>query len=264
MDNTRRLLEGQVAFVTGGASGIGAAIAERFAQHGARVAIADLERDEGERCARELEARGFEALFVHCDVCDAHSVRDAIGTTVARFGDLHILVANAGINGTWAPVDELLPEEWDRTLNTNLRGTFLTAHHGVPFLKRAGGGSFIAVSSVNGTRTYSAAGACAYSTSKAGQVAFVKMLALELGRSHIRCNAICPGLIHTRIAERTEHRHTDQLGMHIELPHGTPALNNGEAGALEVADVAVFLASDLARHVTGVEVFVDGGSSLLR
>jgi NAD(P)-dependent dehydrogenase (short-subunit alcohol dehydrogenase family) len=259
-----RLLEGNVAFVTGGASGIGAGIAERFAQAGAKVAIADLEREAGEKYAAELEARGFEVLFVQCDVSDSNSVRDAIGKTVAQFGKLEILVANAGINGTWAPVDELLPEEWDHTLGINLRGTYLTAHHGVPFLKRAGSGSIIIIASVNGTRTFSSAGASAYSSSKAGQVAFAKMLALELGRDHIRCNAICPGLIHTRIEESTEKRDTEKLGMQVELPAGSPALNEGEADPLEVADVALFLASDLSRHVSGVELFVDGGASLLR
>ena len=185
--------------------------------------------------------------------------RSAIEATVAAYGRLDIVFANAGINGVWAPIDELHPDEWDKTLNINLRGTYLTVHHAVPHLKRAGGGSILITSSVNGNRTFSSPGASAYSASKAGQVAFTKMIALELGRHNIRCNAICPGLIHTNIQERT-----DQIGIKVELPGGNPALHGGEGEAVDVADACLFLASDLGRHVSGIELYVDGGASLLR
>ena len=199
-----------------------------------------------------------------CDVSDEQSVRDAIEATVAAYGQLDIVFANAGINGVWAPIDELHPDEWDKTLNINLRGTYLTVHHAVPHLKRAGGGSILITSSVNGNRTFSSPGASAYSASKAGQVAFTKMIALELGRHNIRCNAICPGLIHTNIQARTEQRYTDQIGIKVELPEGSPALHGGEGEPVDVADACLFLASDLGRHVSGIELYVDGGASLLR
>jgi NAD(P)-dependent dehydrogenase (short-subunit alcohol dehydrogenase family) len=115
----------------------------------------------------------------------------------------------AGINGVWTPIDELKPEEWDKTIDINLKGTYLTVHFAVPYLKQAGGGSILITSSVNGTRTFSNPGASAYSTSKAGQVAFMKMIALELGRHHIRCNAICPGAYshqHRRPHGKATHR----------------------------------------------------------
>lgn len=258
------MLNGKVAFITGAASGIGAGTARRFAQEGARVILADVQTEEGEAVAGEITGAGGQALYVHCDVSDADSVRGAVEAGVQAFGRLDIVFANAGINGVWAPIDELQPEEWEKTIAINLRGTYLTVHFTVPHLKRAGGGSIIVTSSVNGNRTFSSPGASAYSTSKAGQVAFTKMIALELGRENIRCNAVCPGLIHTNIEQRTEHRDTEKLGIEVELPEGSPALNEGEGEPVDVADTCLFLASDLSRHVSGVEIYVDGGASLLR
>jgi NAD(P)-dependent dehydrogenase (short-subunit alcohol dehydrogenase family) len=260
------LLEGKVAFITGAASGIGKAAALRFAREGARVAIADTNDADGEKVRGQIEKSGSKALYVHCDVSNAEQVKDAIDRTVKHFGRLDVVFANAGVNGVWAPLDELKPEEWDKTLAINLRGTFLTVHYAVRHLKRNGsaGGSILITSSVNGTRTFSNPGASAYSTSKAGQVAFMKMAALELGRHCIRVNAVCPGKIHTHIEESTTKRHTEQLKMKVVLPEGNPAIDGGQGDPEEVADTCLFLASDLSRHVSGVEIFVDGGASLLR
>lgn len=258
-----RLLNHQVAFITGGASGIGAGTARRFAEEGARVMIADVQDEEGQALCAELQAAGNDVQYVHCDVSDAASVEAAIQQAAQHFGQLDIVFANAGINGVFAPIEELTPDEWARTLSINLTGTYLTVHFAVPHLKR-GGGSIIITSSVNGTRTFSNPGASAYSSSKAAQVAFMKMMALELGQHNIRCNAVCPGKIETNIDERTEQKGTEKIGIEVELPLGNPALHHGEGDVGQVADVCVFLASDLGRHVSGVEIFVDGGASLLR
>lgn len=258
------LLDGKVAFITGGASGIGEGAARRFAQEGASVALADVEVEDGERIRSEIEASGGSALFVACEVSDADSVEQAISQTVKHFGKLDIVFANAGINGVWAPVEELQPDEWARTLDINLKGTFLTVHFAVPYLKRNGSGSILITSSVNGTRTFSNPGTSAYSSSKAGQIAFMKIMALELGRHHIRCNAVCPGFIQTNISQNTEQRNTEKIGIEIELPKGSPAVDEGRGDIYEVADACLFLASDLSRHVSGVELFVDGAASLLR
>ncbi|ADV68907.1 SDR family oxidoreductase [Deinococcus maricopensis] len=258
------MLKDKVAFITGAASGIGAGTARRFAQEGAHVVLADMQDDEGQKLQQELERAGHRATYVHCDVSDAPSVEAAISTAVDTYGRLDIVFANAGINGVWTPIDELQPDEWHRTLAINLTGTYLTVHYAVPHLKRAGGGSIIITSSVNGNRTFSTPGASAYSTSKAGQVAFMKMIALELGRHGIRVNAVCPGKIHTNIEQRTEQRDTDQIGIQVELPEGNPALHGGEGEPVDVADTCLFLASDLGRHVSGVDIYVDGGASLLR
>lgn len=258
------MLNNRVAFVTGGASGIGAGTAKRFAEEGAAVMIADLSQEDGEKVCAEIGRAGGRADFVTCDVSKPEDVKRAIEATVQTFGKLDVVFANAGINGVWAPVDELKPEEWDKTLDINLKGTFLTVHYAVPHLKRNQGGSIIITSSVNGTRTFSNPGASAYSSSKAAQVAFMKMIALELGRHNIRCNAVCPGYIHTNIQESTQQRNTDKIGIEIELPEGNPAVDEGVGEPAEVADVCVFLASDLSQHVSGVDIYVDGGASLLR
>jgi NAD(P)-dependent dehydrogenase (short-subunit alcohol dehydrogenase family) len=258
------MLDGKVAFITGGASGIGEGAARRFAQEGAQVALADMQPEEGERVRREIEQGGGQALFVKCDVSQPEAVEAAVAQTVERWGRLDVVFANAGINGVWAPLEELEPDEWDRTLAINLKGTFLTVRAAVPHLKRGGGGSVIITSSVNGNRTFSNPGASAYSASKAGQVAFMKMAALELGRHGIRVNAVCPGAIETQIEQRTEHRDTDKIGIAVEMPQGSPALNEGQGEPVDVADTCLFLASDLSRHVSGVDIYVDGGASLLR
>ncbi len=258
------MLDNRVAFVTGAASGIGAATARRFAKEGARVALADVMAEEAERVRSEIEAEGQQAIYVECDVSDPDAVKRAIDTTVEQFGKLDIVFANAGINGVWTPIEELQPDEWDRTLDINLKGTYLTVHFAVPHLKQNGGGSIIITSSVNGTRTFSNPGASAYSASKAAQVAFMKMIALELGRHDIRCNAVCPGFIETNIQQRTEQRNVEKIGIEIELPEGSPAVDEGKGDPFEVADTCLFLASDLGRHVSGVEIYVDGGASLLR
>ena len=260
------LLNGKVAFITGAASGIGKAAALRFSKEGANVAIADTDDEDGNKVRAQIERAGGKATYVHCDVSDPRQVKDAVDETVRHFGRLDVVFANAGINGVWAPLDELKPEEWDKTLAVNLKGTFLTVRYAVPHLKRNGSksGSILITSSVNGTRTFSTAGASAYSTSKAGQVAFMKMAALELGRHCIRVNAVCPGAIHTNIDQSTTKRDTEKLKMKVELPQGNPAIDGGQGDPDEVADTCLFLASDLSRHVSGVEIFVDGGASLLR
>ncbi len=258
------MLDDKVAFITGAASGIGEATARRFAQEGAAVALADVQNEDGEKLRAQIESQGGRAIYIECDVSDADSVERAIKTTVEQFGKLDIVFANAGVNGVWAPVDELKPDEWDKTLSINLKGTFLTVHYAVPHLKRNGSGSIIITSSVNGTRTFSNPGTSAYSTSKAGQAAFMKIMALELGQHSIRCNAICPGFVETSIGERTEERNIEKIGIEIELPKGSPAVDEGKGDPFEVADACLFLASDLSRHVSGIELFVDGAASLLR
>ena len=260
------MLDGKVAFITGGASGIGRATALRFAQEGASVGIADVpdQEPDAQEVVSEIERSGGRAAFFACDVSQPEQVKRAVDGTAAAFGGLHVVFANAGINGVWTPIDELHPEEWDRTLDINLKGTYLTVHYAVPHLKRASGGSVIVCSSVNGNRTFSNPGATAYSTSKAGQVAFMKMAALELSQFDIRVNAVLPGAIHTNIDERTQKRHTSKVEIKVELPDVKPGIDEGQGEPDEVADACLFLASHLSRHVSGVEVYVDGGASLLR
>lgn len=258
------LLDGKVAFITGAANGIGKGAALRFAEEGAKIGLADMLGEDGRQAQAEIEQQGGQAFFIECDVSDPHAVQHAIESTVERFGQLDIVIANAGINGIWTPIEDLQPEEWDKTLDVNLKGTFLTVHYAIPHLRRAGGGSIIITSSVNGNRTFSNPGSSAYSVSKGGQVVFMKMAAVELGRYNIRVNAICPGGVSTQISDRTEVRNTDKIAINLQMPDGYPVINGGHGEPEDVADVCLFLASALARHVSGVEIFVDGGASLIR
>ena len=146
---------------------------------------------------------GGEAMPLLADVASPEEMGRAVDRLAGAYGRLDIAVANAGINGVWAPIDELAPEEWDRTIAVNLRGTFLTLRYAVPWLKRAGGGSVVIVSSINGTRTFTGAGATAYACSKAAQLALGQMAAVELGKHGIRVNVVCPGAIETEIGDNT-------------------------------------------------------------
>src|SRR5690606_14889870 len=135
-------------------------------------------------------------------VADAKRVEQAVEEAIRAFGSIDIVFANAGINGTVAPIEDLTTENWDETLTTNLKSTFLTVKYAIPHMKKDGG-SIIITSSINGSRKFSSFGMAAYSTSKAGQVAFAKMAALELAQYKIRVNVICPGAIQTNIGENT-------------------------------------------------------------
>jgi len=258
-------VRGKVCAVTGAGSGIGRASALLFAQEGAKVAAIDRQEDEELRSLiAEMEEHGGEALPLAADVSTPDQIRGAIEQAAKRWGRLDVVFANAGVNGVWAPLEDLEPDEWDRTLAINLKGTFLTVKYAVPHLKRQGG-SVIITSSVNGTRNFSNSGATAYSSSKAAQVAFTKMVALELAPHRVRVNVICPGAIATNIQENTEQRNLEHVRIPVEFPEGERPLKHGQPGTAEqVAHVVLFLASDASDHVTGAQIFVDGAESLLK
>lgn len=255
---------GQVALVTGAGSGIGKAVALRLAEEGCAVGVLTHTAEDAEQVARQIADTGGRALPLVADVSAEDQVKAAFADLVRAYGRLDHVFANAGINGVWAPIDELGPDEWDRTINTNLRGTYLTLHYAVPHLKRAGAGAIVITASVNGTRIFSNAGATAYSCTKAAQVAMAKMLALELAKFRIRVNVICPGQIETDIEDSTTHRDAAVAGEPVEYPEGKIPLTDGEPGTSdEVADLVLFLLSDQARHITGTPVWIDGAESLL-
>jgi NAD(P)-dependent dehydrogenase (short-subunit alcohol dehydrogenase family) len=258
-------LSAKAALVTGAGSGIGKATALLLAREGAKVAVLGRTEDEILKTAREIEDAGGTALPLTADVTDDKGMKDAIARVVEAFGSLDIVVANAGINGVWAPIEELKPDEWDQTIAINLRGTYLTIHHAVPRLEAAGGGAIVIISSINGTRTFTTPGASAYSATKAGQVAMAQQLALELGPRQIRVNAICPGAIESQISENTEQRGTEDTEIPVEFPEGDIPITGGEPGKAEdVAEAVLFLVSDASRHITGTPIWIDGGQGLLR
>jgi NAD(P)-dependent dehydrogenase (short-subunit alcohol dehydrogenase family) len=257
-------LTGKVALVTGAGSGIGRAAAVLFAKSGAKVGVLSTTQEEVQQVSDSIRKDGGEAIPLTADISDAAQMERAVKNIINQWGRLDIVFANAGINGVWAPLEELTPEEWDKTLNVNLRGTFLTVKYAVPYLKKQGG-SIIVTSSVNGTRMFSNTGASAYATSKAGQVAFTKMVALELAKHKIRVNVICPGAIETSINENTEKRDVEKEKEPVTFPEGEIPLTDGRPGTSEqVAELALFLASDASTHISGTEMWIDGAQSLLQ
>lgn len=256
-------LSDRVALVTGAGSGIGKAAAIRLASEGAKVAALGRTEEELAETVNEIKGKGGEAIAIIADISSPQEMEAAVQKVASRWGRLDVVFANAGINGVWAPIEELTPEDWDRTLNINLKGTFLTIKYAVPYLKKQGG-SVIITASVNGTRIFSNTGATAYSCSKAGQVAMAKMLALELAKEKVRVNVICPGAVSTEIDENTEKRDVDKVKLKVEFPEGRIPLTGGNPGTPEqVADLVFFLASDASSFISGTEIWIDGAQSLL-
>ena len=254
----------RVALITGAGSGIGKAAALLLAKEGAKIAALGRTEDELQETVTQIKDSGGEAIPVAADISQPDEMQQAVQKIVNQWGRLDIVFANAGINGVWAPLEELEPDEWDKTINVNLKGTFLSVKYAVPYLKKQGG-SVIVTSSVNGTRIFSNTGATAYSCTKAAQVAFTKMVALELAEHRIRVNVVCPGAITTNIDESTEQRDLDEIREPVEFPEGRIPLTDGKSGTSEqVAQLVLFLASDASSHITGTEIWIDGGESLLQ
>jgi NAD(P)-dependent dehydrogenase (short-subunit alcohol dehydrogenase family) len=243
------LLQGQLAVVTGGARGIGAAVAARMVEEGARVAIIDRDADAASAFVREA---GSDVVSLPADVRDADAVGTAFAAAVEALGGLTSVVANAGV-GSIKELATYTPKEWNRLVEVNLTGTFNTIAAAVPAL-RPRGGSIVTISSASGLRP--TRGEAPYAAAKAGVIALTMSTALEYGPVGIRANCVSPGFIRTPL---TEVAAADPAWVrHIE--EQTPLGRVGTAA--EVADAVVFLASDLARYITGQNLVVDGGSLL--
>ncbi|WHZ58339.1 SDR family oxidoreductase [Metabacillus hrfriensis] len=257
-------LSGKVAIVTGASSGIGEAAAMKLAEQGAKIALLDIKEENAKKVKSAIEANNGEAIIVECDVSDAKRMESSYKKVISTWGQIDIVFANAGINGRWTPIEDLAPEDWDQTINTNLRSTFLSVKYAIPYMKE-NGGSIIITSSINGNRLYRGFGRSAYSTSKIGQVGFGKMAALELAGYKIRVNMICPGAIETNIDSNTftEEENIKKVEIPVEFPEGEQPLEKKAGSPEQVADLVYFLASDLSSHITGTEVYIDGAESLL-
>lgn len=261
---TGRMLEGKVAVITGAGSGIGRAAALVLAAEGATIATIDHTPEDSQETIDKVQQNGGKGLVTIADIAQPAQVQQSFQQIIDAFGRIDIVFANAGINGVWAPLEELSPEEWDKTLDTNLKGTFLTVKYAAPHLKRQGG-AVVITASVNGTRIFSNTGATAYATSKAAQVAFTKMVALELAPYRVRVNVICPGAIDTEINDSTQKRDVEQIQTPVDFPEGKIPLTDGKPGTSEqVAQLVLFLVSNASSHISGTEVWIDGTESLLK
>ncbi|QHW31371.1 SDR family oxidoreductase [Paenibacillus rhizovicinus] len=261
--NDKGILDGKVAVITGAGSGIGRAAALRLAKEGARIALVDIKEERVADVRKRINESGGEAIAVEADISKPEEVENAIREAAGKWDRLDIVFANAGINGTLAPIESMTHEDWSTTLDTNLKGTFLTVKYAVPFLKKKGG-SIVITSSINGNRVFSNFGMSAYSTSKAGQVAFMQMAALELAQYGIRVNAVCPGAIKTHIGQNTHPTpELEEIQIPVEYPEGDQPLEHGPGRAAQVGDLVLFLASDASSHITGTPIFIDGAESLL-
>jgi NAD(P)-dependent dehydrogenase (short-subunit alcohol dehydrogenase family) len=258
-----RQLNHKVALISGGGSGIGRACALLLAKEGARIGLIDVKQEAAKETERLIRAQGGEAIALAADISKHDQVEAAVAKVQDQWKRLDILVANAGINGILAPLEDIMPEEWDRTIDVNLRGTFLQFKYSIPLLKKSGGSAII-TSSMQGNRVFTSAGTTAYACTKAAQVAFAKKAALELARYNIRVNVICPGSTDTDINSSSISRNTVDIKYNIEFHDGKIPLTGGKKVSPEqTAELVLFLASDRSYPITGTEIFIDGGMSLL-
>ena len=254
-------LEHKVAFVTGGAAGIGAACAMTLARAGAKLVITDLDDARGSGVAGEITGLGGDALYLHQDVTDEAHWSDVMGAVDRRFGRLDIMVANAGI-AVRGSLLEMSLADWRRQTAVNLDGVFLSVKHAIPPMRRTGGGSIIVMSSVAGLR--GAPQMAGYCATKGGVRLFAKAAAMECAeaRDNIRVNSVHPGIIDTEIWSKmtnwtSSERRNAPLDPHAIAAAGVPL---GHAAVpQDIADAVLFLASDASRHMTGSEIVVDGG-----
>ena len=245
-------LDGQVAVVTAGGAGIGAATAQRFAREGASVVIADLSGRRAEETAARIAAGGARTRWIKMDAADPDGVHATIRLAVDVFGRLDVLINNAGMAEVGL-LDEVTLESWNRVIAVTLTSAFLGMKYALPIMRRQGGGAIVNTASVSGTAgDY---GLSSYNAAKAGVINLTRSAALENARYNIRVNCVCPGAINTRAAELLAGERADEVRRRQSAAH--PLGRMGEAE--EIANAMLFLVSDQSSFITGAELVVDGG-----
>ncbi len=239
-------LDGKIALITGAGSGIGRATAVLFASEGAKVMVADYVPDGGQQTVEMIKNSGGTATFVEVDVSRAADIERMVKTAVDTYGRIDILYNNAGIQGPVMPMADIPPEEWDKTIATNLSSVFLGTKYAIPHMIKQGGGVIVNTASTMGLA--GKATIAPYACAKAGIISLTKTAAAEYGPENIRVNCICPGVINTPMGGAS----ADVMDM-TNLPLrkiGTPE---------DVAKAALYLACDDSQYVSGISLVVDGG-----
>ena len=245
----------KVVIVTGAGRGMGRVCAGSFAEEGAAVALVDVRKDDIEEAVNRLRTKGSKALAIICDVSKPAEVQRAVNTVVAEFGTVDILVNNAGVLRTTTPLQDITEEEWDLTMNVNLKGVFLFSRSVLPIMRKKCYGKIINISSSAG-RSTSELGGAHYTTSKAGVLGLTRHTAREYGPYGINVNSVCPGLVETpMIREEASPEKLDHWLKQIPLGRF--------ADPSEEADLVLFLASDQAKYITGATIDFNGGSLLI-
>ena len=247
-------LAGRVAFVTGGAQGIGRAIVERFLEEGALVALVDVDQVAA---AETVAALGSTDRLVSltCDVTSEREVQDAVATTIERFGGLDILINNAGINA-YGEATTMTEGDWDRLFDVDLKASWLCAKHALPALEASGRGSIVNIASIHALMTTK--GFFPYAAAKSAVLGLTRSLALDYGTSNVRANAVCPGYVRTRLVQEWLDLQDDP-GVEARVIEQQPLGRIGEPA--EVASLVAFLASDESSYMTGAVISIDGGLS---
>lgn len=247
-----KIFDGKVAIVTGGSFGIGRAAAVAFAARGAKVIVADWLEDKDNTTLKQIKATGGQGIFIKCDVSKNEDVRSLVEKAIASYGRLDFAFNNAGIEGATANTHECTEENWDKTININLKGIWLCMKHEITYMLQQGNGAIVNCASVAGLIGFP--GLPAYVVSKHGVVGLTKTAALEYAKRNIRVNAVCPGVIHTAMIDRITglDKEVEKQFVNME-PIGR--MGNPE----EVAEAVMWLCADSASFVTGHAMPVDGG-----
>ncbi len=251
-------LGGRIALISGGAQGIGQAIAARFQREGARVFILDCDSGRGEKTAEELttQAPSLPVEYLRADLRDQHAILQAIAAVKKSQGRIDVLVNNAGVELELS-FDKLTQQDWDLILDVNLRGAFLLTQAAVPLFPDSGG-AIVNVGSIHATHAFP--DSIPYACSKAGMVALTRNLALELSPRHIRVNCICPGYIDTRLWEEYLRHSPDPVALAAQTTALHPLGRRGRPA--DVSEAALFFASEASAFITGADLVVDGGLTL--
>jgi len=247
-------LSEKVAIVTGAARGMGYAVAKRLAAGGANVVINDIDAEAAARAASDLHSLGHKALALPGDVTSGHDVDRLVARAVDDYGEVHILINNAGMLRP-TPVIDIEEDEWDLVINANLKGTYLCSRAVLPGMQKTGWGRIVNFSSTAG-KNVSTVGGAHYTAAKAGILGFTRHLAKEVARYGITVNAVCPGLIDTEMVRSTISADRAQA-----YADSFPIKRLGEP--FEVAELVVFLASDRAAYITGASLDINGGDLMI-